>query len=350
MKKKLLVLAAIAALGTAGSAWAAPQTTFEEGQTQIDLAASNVKASTNRGSTDDKWNFNGGLTYGLSDRWGVQYNYYGLKTKSPSLDSNSQEVNAIYSLDQNLAVYAGWNRIHNSLDGIDFGSKTNNVAQIGVIAKANLTDKLDVYGKAALGTQKTSLWEAGLGYSITQDLDVNAGYRYLNTKLTNNDNISYKGFIAGVSYRFGGSTESRSYEPAPAPTPAPVYEAAPAPAPAAETHEYKDYYVNSIHFDTDVDTPKASEQANLDQFVSTAKDNPNNTFKLVGNTDSQGNSAYNQDLSQRRVNNVKNYAVNHGVSASQLVTAFRGENDPASTNNTEEGRADNRRVDVYIVK
>jgi OOP family OmpA-OmpF porin len=84
--------------------------------------------------------------------------------------------------------------------------------------------------------------------------------------------------------------------------------------------------------------------------VSTAKDNPNNTFKLVGNTDSQGNSAYNQDLSQRRVNNVKNYAVNHGVSASQLVTAFRGENDPASTNNTEEGRADNRRVDVYIVK
>ena len=72
MKKKLLVLAAIAALGTAGSAWAAPQTTFEEGQTQIDLAASNVKASTNRGSTDDKWNFNGGLTYGLSDRWGVR--------------------------------------------------------------------------------------------------------------------------------------------------------------------------------------------------------------------------------------------------------------------------------------
>lgn len=128
MKKKLLVLAAIAALGTAGSAWAAPQTTFEEGQTQIDLAASNVKASTNRGSTDDKWNFNGGLTYGLSDRWGVQYNYYGLKTKSPSLDSNSQEVNAIYSLDQNLAVYAGWNRIHNSLDDNYFGSKTNNVA------------------------------------------------------------------------------------------------------------------------------------------------------------------------------------------------------------------------------
>ena len=122
----------------------------------------------------------------------MQYNYYGLKTKSPSLDSNSQEVNAIYSLDQNLAVYAGWNRIHNSLDDNYFGSKTNNVAQIGVIAKANLTDKLDVYGKAALGTQKTSLWEAGLGYSITQDLDVNAGYRYLNTKLTNNDNISIR--------------------------------------------------------------------------------------------------------------------------------------------------------------
>lgn len=348
MKKKLFILAAAAAaFSTFGSVWAAPQTVFEKGQTQIDLGAGDVKASTNWGSSDDKWNFNGGVTYGLSDRWGLQYGYYGLKTKSPSLDSNSQEVNAIYSVDQNVAVYTGWNRIRNSIDGWnDSASKTNNVAQVGIIAKAPLTDKLDVYGKAAVGTQKTSLWEAGLGYGITPDLDINAGYRYLNTKLTDHDNISYKGFIAGLSYRFGGSSEDSAAVPAPAP----VYEPAPAPAPAAETPAYKDYYVNSIHFDTDADTPKASEQANLDQFVNTAKENPDHTFKLVGNTDSQGNSAYNQDLSQRRVSHVRDYAVDHGVSASQLVTAFRGENDPASANDTEEGRADNRRVDIYIVK
>ena len=60
-------------------------------------------------------------------------------------------------------------------------SNTNNVAQIGLIAKAPLAKNLDFYAKGAVGTKKTTMWEAGLGYSITPDLDINAGYRYLTT-------------------------------------------------------------------------------------------------------------------------------------------------------------------------
>lgn len=196
------------------------------------------------------------------------------------------------------------------------------------------------------------MWEAGLGYHVTPDLDVNAGYRYLNTKLgdkgdLNDDaNISYKGFIAGVSYRFGGGPKEEAPEPAapvynPAPAPAPVYTPAPTQAPA------NDYYLESVHFGFDEDQPLASEKAKMDHFVQVAKAYPNDTFKLVGNTDAKGSNAYNDDLSKRRVDNVAAYAESQGVPASQMVLDYKGKTDPASTNDTEEGRADNRRVDIW---
>lgn len=122
----------------------------------------------------------------------------------PGTDGDEHEVNLVYSINKNFAAFAGWNRIKNSFkDGVNY-SNTNNIAQIGLIAKAPLANKLDFYAKGALGTQRTAMWEAGLGYSVTPDLDINAGYRYLNTKLadqgekalggtfTDDANISYK--------------------------------------------------------------------------------------------------------------------------------------------------------------
>ncbi|WP_202922097.1 outer membrane beta-barrel protein [Veillonella sp. R32] len=370
MKKRALLLAAVAACVTS-AAFATPQTQWQEGQWQVDLGAWNVEASADSDkllgeggnvTTDDKWNFQGGLTYGLTDRWALQYNYYGLKsdgnneTGDIGTDGNSQEVNAIYSLNKNFAVYGGWNRIDNKLkfEG-ETVSQKNNVAQIGIIAKAPLTDKLDVYGKAAIGTKNTTIWEAGLGYSITPDLDVNAGYRYVNTKLADKGdydivaddaNISYKGFIAGLSYRFGGG-----HEEAPESTPAPVYTPQPQPQAVPVVQQAavprNDYYLESVHFGSDEDQPLNTEQSKLDHFVQVAKANPTHTFKLVGNTDARGTDSYNNALSQRRVDNVAAYAQSQGVPASQLVLNYKGENNPVSTNDTDQGRADNRRVDIW---
>ncbi len=374
MKRKSLVLAAVMAACATSFAFATPQTQWEQGQWQVDLGAWNPKAEVDSDkivgsklgdgnvSTDSKWNFQGGLTYGLTDKWGLQYGYYGLKTDGNNetlnigTDGNQHEVNLTYSINKNFAAFAGWSRIQNKLtDNGDSWSKTNNIAQIGLIAKAPLANNLDFYAKGALGTKSTAMWEAGLGYSITPDLDINAGYRYLNTKLadqgdkalggtvTDDANITYKGFIAGLSYRFGGGHKE-------APAPAPVVTPEPAPAPVVETPApapKNDYYVESVHFGFDEDQPLASEQAKMDHFVQVAKANPQDTFKLVGNTDAKGSSAYNDDLSKRRVDNVAAYAQSQGVPASQMQLDYKGKTDPVSTNDTDQGRADNRRVDIW---
>lgn len=366
MRKKTLVLAAALAACTT-MALAAPSPALEKGQTQVDLGAWNVKYSTDIGnnsdlgdydgsgsflrghdySSDSKWNFHGGLTYGLTDKVSLEYAYHGLKTSADEAalasSGDEHELNVIYGINKNFGVYAGWNRIKNSFDGTDY-SNTNNAAQLGIIAKAAIGHNSSVYARGAIGTAKTALWEAGVGIGLTKDLDLNAGYRYVNTKLTEDDNISYKGFIAGLSYRFGGAPVIPA--PIPEPTPAPVVTPEPTPAPV----ELKDYYLDSVHFDFDVDTPMAADHDRLVHFVNVAKANPNDTFKLVGDTDAKGGDTYNDDLSKRRVMNVAKYATDNGVSASQLKLGYRGKTDPAATNDTEAGRAANRRVDIWWTK
>ena len=85
---------------------------------------------------------------------------------------------------------------------------------------SNLGSKVDVYGKAGVGTKRTTTWEAGLGYKVNQDWDINAGYRYINTKRDDKSNISFQGPVVGLSYRFGGH---KSVAPVYTPAPAPVY-------------------------------------------------------------------------------------------------------------------------------
>lgn len=337
-KKILAALAASAVLGAA-VAGATPQTQFQQGETQIDLGAGKVKASSNYGDTGSKWNFNGGVTHAFTDKLALQYDYHGLNVKDAN--GREHEVNLVYSLNKNFAAYAGWNRIDS-----DLMDHANNVAQLGIIGKAPITDNLDLYGKVALGTRKTTIWEAGLGYSITKDLDINAGYRSVNTKLDEDDNVTFKGFVAGLSYRFGGSHEEAA-APAEAYTPvaqAPVETAPVYQAPA----EKKDYYLQSVYFDTDSSAIKSSETAKLDAVVQTAKAYPNDTLKVIGNTDSDASAAYNMALSQRRVQSVEQYVADRGVSSSRMAAVYNGETKPVDSNATAGGKAENRRVDVYI--
>ena len=339
MNKKLLALLAVAAVGVS-VAGATPQTQFNKGEFQVDLGAASVEAKMDSGKDAHKWNFDGGLTYGWSNKTGIQYGYHGLNSKHH--DTDMHELNLVRSLNKNVAVYGGYARIHNH----DAGG-TNNIAQAGVIGKANLGSKVEVYGKAGLGTKKTTVLEAGLGYKVRENLDINAGYRYINTQATEDKNISFQGPVVGLSYRFGGQ---KSVAPVYTPAPAPVY--TPAPAPVVEAPVYKtpklDYYVQSIYFDSDQDVARADQYPNLTAAVNAANQYSQDQVKLLGNADTDATPQYNVGLSERRVQYVAQYLVNNGVSADRLIGIANGDTKPVATNSTAAGKAENRRVDVYI--
>jgi outer membrane protein OmpA-like peptidoglycan-associated protein len=72
------------------------------------------------------------------------------------------------------------------------------------------------------------------------------------------------------------------------------------------------------------------------------------SVKVVGHTDSKGSDAYNQSLSERRAASVVAFVLSQGVPTSKLSSEGRGESEPVDTNDTDAGRAKNRRVEIHL--
>ena len=87
---------------------------------------------------------------------------------------------------------------------------------------------------------------------------------------------------------------------------------------------------------------------NLQELANSLEKYPNSDVLIVGHTDSVGTDAYNLDLSQRRALAASAYLQSLGVPASRLKTAGKGESEPIQPNDTDEGRARNRRVEIAI--
>jgi len=102
-------------------------------------------------------------------------------------------------------------------------------------------------------------------------------------------------------------------------------------------------------FDFDKATLKPSAIAALDELVAKLKGaTVLNSVAVVGYTDSIGSVAYNEKLSLRRAESVRNYLTEHGVPADKITVEGKGKSDPVADNKTEAGRAKNRRVEVAV--
>jgi outer membrane protein OmpA-like peptidoglycan-associated protein len=95
-------------------------------------------------------------------------------------------------------------------------------------------------------------------------------------------------------------------------------------------------------------TPEA--KAELDRAAKIMQDNPDVTLELQGNTDSVGSAAYNQALGKRRAEAVFDYLKAKGIDPNRLKAVSFGEDKPVASNTTAAGRAQNRRVDMVIIK
>ena len=106
-----------------------------------------------------------------------------------------------------------------------------------------------------------------------------------------------------------------------------------------------------VYFDTDSDVIQSRSFPLLGALTRTLIQNPDLTLIQVdGHTDSNGTDAHNLDLSRRRARSVVAYLVENGVAASRLTSEGFGESTPIDTNETEEGRQNNRRVELQILE
>jgi len=99
-------------------------------------------------------------------------------------------------------------------------------------------------------------------------------------------------------------------------------------------------------FDSDVVLPQAG--TNLRALAASLHKYPGSDLLIVGHTDQVGAASYNQSLSERRASAAANYLVAQGVARNRVETRGMGETEPIASNDTEAGRARNRRIEVAI--
>lgn len=93
---------------------------------------------------------------------------------------------------------------------------------------------------------------------------------------------------------------------------------------------------------------KESNKTDLQKFAETLNQYPDTDLLIVGHTDNVGSDGFNNDLSDRRANSVSSYLKSLGIQNARIKTEGKGESQPAATNDTEDGRTQNRRVEIAI--
>lgn len=105
---------------------------------------------------------------------------------------------------------------------------------------------------------------------------------------------------------------------------------------------------NGILFATGKSALSSSAKKSLAEFATSLINNPQTNVQIYGHTDNTGSRAVNEKLSKERANSVLTYLKNAGVSTSRMVSEGFAYDQPIADNSTEAGRAQNRRVEVFI--
>ena len=109
-------------------------------------------------------------------------------------------------------------------------------------------------------------------------------------------------------------------------------------------------YAKTILFDTGKSSIKAESTRVMVDIIRILAEYPTARFTVEGHTDSQGGASTNQKLSESRANAVRDFLIAEGIGADRLMAAGYGEDRPIADNKTRKGRAENRRVEINLLK
>ena len=107
-------------------------------------------------------------------------------------------------------------------------------------------------------------------------------------------------------------------------------------------------FASGLLFAFNSDEIQSTAGENLKELAASLNRYPDSQLLIVGHTDNVGDDAYNQGLSERRANSAAAYLASQGVARTRIATSGKGEAEPVTTNDTDAGRAQNRRVEVAI--
>jgi outer membrane protein OmpA-like peptidoglycan-associated protein len=143
---------------------------------------------------------------------------------------------------------------------------------------------------------------------------------------------------------------------APAPAPAPIVEAPPAapPEPAPPKVEVKEEKIElseKVNFEFAKAELLPQSKTLLDDVAKALAEHPEiEKIRIEGHTDNDASNLYNMRLSQKRAAAVRSYLISKGIEAGRMESQGFGEDKPVADNATEEGREQNRRVEIHILK
>lgn len=107
-------------------------------------------------------------------------------------------------------------------------------------------------------------------------------------------------------------------------------------------------FAEGILFETSKSELNTNSRTALDKFAESLRNNPDTDVVIHGHTDNTGSRELNQRLSEQRASSVKNYIVGKGIELGRITTEGLAFDQPVADNSTAAGRAQNRRVEVYI--
>ena len=203
---------------------------------------------------------------------------------------------------------------------------------------------VDDLGVTHSGRESLTAYQAGagVGYSVTPQLTLSASYRYLQTEperfTTGGERSRYRSDAVLLSMQLGFGGRERPMPVAAAP--------APAPEPQAEVAAFETVVLRGVNFAFDEAGLTAPARETLDQLAARLQPLQNVSLMVEGHTDAFGSDEYNRELGRRRAEAVRQYLVERGLPAERIEVVSHGERQPAASNDTEEGRAQNRRTEV----
>src|SRR5262245_60511315 len=182
---------------------------------------------------------------------------------------------------------------------------------------------------------------AGFNIMLTDNFSLSpyARYNRLYQRIHGTHDAKYVTAGVGLVYWF-----PRAAEAAPPPPPPPTPRAA-APAPPVS----KKVVPRAVYFDFDKSNIRPDARATLDEAIRILKAEGSQVVICEGHTDSRGTDAYNEALSMRRSRSVRDYLIKGGIPAKDIKTEGFGETKPVASNDTDEGRQQNRRVELRLM-